>query len=335
MECDFNLHKSNSTYFADADVARTTHITALLRKGLNEAAEHDARKKKEAARLASQLPASINVSTGITLSPSLASSIPTSISLAPPSPTSHTGNSSLEVPYRPETLSRLNSNSPTYSPPCTSTVSGHYQVAIGAVSCHFKREIAPYEQYDIWTRVLSWDRKWIYLVSHFVKAGAVAPDSYTVQPWKNKTANAGKDAASRGRSEKRRDSGVDSVTDDNDLISEESDTRWQKAVFATSVARYVVKKGRLTVPPEDAFRRSDLLPSRDVAGQAGKADPAEWTWANVEAQRLRGLAYAEKLAGLEELHSAWPCEKGSVPGERRGENGRRKVDVIGSFADLW
>src|ERR1700743_1360053 len=33
-ETDYNLHKSNSTYFADLDVARTHLVAALLRRGI-------------------------------------------------------------------------------------------------------------------------------------------------------------------------------------------------------------------------------------------------------------------------------------------------------------
>ena len=31
--------------------------------------------------------------------------------------------------------------------------------ALGAVSCSFRKEINPFERYEMWTRVLSWDRK--------------------------------------------------------------------------------------------------------------------------------------------------------------------------------
>ena len=57
-------------------------------------------------------------------------------------------------------------------------------IALGAVTCHFKREIQPYERFEIWTRVLSWDRKWIYLLSHIVREGAVRPDDWALQPGK-------------------------------------------------------------------------------------------------------------------------------------------------------
>jgi hypothetical protein len=48
---------------------------------------------------------------------------------------------------------------------------GKYFVALGAVSCFFQRQIEPFQAFEIWTRVLSWDRKWLYLVSHIVEKG--------------------------------------------------------------------------------------------------------------------------------------------------------------------
>lgn len=41
--------------------------------------------------------------------------------------------------------------------------------ALGAVTCNFTKEVRPFTRLKIWTRVLSWDSKWIYLISHFVE----------------------------------------------------------------------------------------------------------------------------------------------------------------------
>jgi len=199
---------------------------------------------------------------------------------------------------------------------------------LGAVSCHFKREIKPYERYDIWTRVLSWDRKWIYLVSHFVKEGTVQPTDWSLQPWK-KSAKRSRDKAGTstpGGVGKEEKAGTGAAS---------SDERWKKAVFATSVAKYVIKKGRLTVSPEECWIRSDLLPVKPGAesavqeGGEQSTDAGAWTWENVEAKRLEGMRYAEKFAALDELHEAWPVLK-EAPGSKRGA-----VEVMGEFADMW
>lgn len=68
-----------------------------------------------------------------------------------------------------------------------------------------------------------------------VKKGAIKPDSYVLQPWK------------KGKR-------------DGKKSDEEEDLK--KHVFATSIARYVMKKGRLTVNPEIILERSRLLPRR-------------------------------------------------------------------------
>merc|ERR1711939_591646 len=57
---------------------------------------------------------------------------------------------------------------------------GSYNVALGAVSCFFQRQIEPFQAFEVWTRVLSWDRKWLYLVSHVVKKGVIKPNSYVL-----------------------------------------------------------------------------------------------------------------------------------------------------------
>ncbi|PYI01525.1 hypothetical protein BO78DRAFT_455888 [Aspergillus sclerotiicarbonarius CBS 121057] len=49
---------------------------------------------------------------------------------------------------------------------------GELGIALGSTACVFKREIKPYQKYEIHSRVLGWDGKWLVLVSHFVR-----PDS--------------------------------------------------------------------------------------------------------------------------------------------------------------
>lgn len=44
-----------------------------------------------------------------------------------------------------------------------------FTIKLGGVTCTFKREIKPYQRYEMWTRVLSWDAKWLYTITHFVR----------------------------------------------------------------------------------------------------------------------------------------------------------------------
>lgn len=248
-DCDYNFHKSNSTYFADLDVARAHFVGALIRTG----------------------------------------------------------------------LARLNRGDEEGLPQDTKGAKGKYTIALGGVCCFFQRQIEPLESFEIFTRLLAWDRKWVYIVSHIVKKGKVRPESYVLQPWKK-----GKVKADEG---------------EEDL---------SKHIFATSVARYVFKKGRLTINPEIVLERSHLLPSRpsgvglpprseastvDVTpaaietpatnggltspeaaisevniklGDGGEKveDPEEgsWTWDDMETERVRGLKIASHFEALSAAH---------------------------------
>ena len=269
-DCDYNFHKSNSTYFADLDVARAHYMGCIIRTG----------------------------------------------------------------------LARLNKGDEQGLPKDTTSAKGKYVIALGGVSCFFQRQIEPLQSFEIYTRLLSWDRKWVYLVSHIVKKGAIKPDSYVLQPWKK---------SGRRPSEVRKD--------DEDL---------SKHIFATSVARYVFKKGRLTMNPEIVLERSRLLPARpagvglpprtesltssatpvpsetpsvstqngsltspeavasqitvklgEVASQTEDADDG-WTWDDMEKERLRGLQIASHFDSLSAAH-----------GELRAG------EVLGRYGDYW
>ena len=237
-------------------------------------------------------------------------------------------------------LARLNRGDQEGLPPDTKKGTEKYTIALGAVSCFFQRQIEPLQQFEIYTRLLSWDRKWVYLVSHVVRKGAIKPDNYVLQPWKK----------SKGWSDEVK-------KDDEDL---------SKHIFATSVARYVFKKGRLTVNPEFVLERSYLLPSRptgvglpprgesptseatpaptetpatpaingapsspeavamQIGGKLRKiADAAsteddDWTWDDMERERLRGLKIASHFDALS-----------AAQGELRAG------DVLGQYGDYW
>lgn len=108
---------------------------------------------------------------------------------------------------------------------------------VGGVSCTFKKELKPYEPYELWTRVLSWDEKWVYIVTHFVKAGVLTPSKYTLYPQQNSTDNRNMKPTTT----------IDEM--------EEND-----AVVATALSRCVFKQGRQTIAPTTMLQLSGLLP---------------------------------------------------------------------------
>lgn len=91
LECDYNGHKSNSTYFTDLDVNRTQLLCRLFKLVLS-ASHYDRSKRNK-----------------------------------------------------------------------------HLNIALGSTCCVFRKEIQPLQEVEIWSRVLSWDEKWVYVVSYFVR----------------------------------------------------------------------------------------------------------------------------------------------------------------------
>lgn len=127
----------------------------------------------------------------------------------------------------------------------------HFTMVLGGTSCTWHQEIKPYQAYELWTRIISWDEKWLYVVTHFVQPGVFVPEEYVMQPSKNRAVK---------RQKKK---------EDVDL---------KKAVFTSSVARYVFKNNRKTIPPQEALQLVGLLPTTE-------AEMAE-----VEKRRVKGLA---------------------------------------------
>ena len=207
---------------------------------------------------------------------------------------------------------------------------------LGGVSCSFKQEIKPYQSYEIWTRVLCWDRKWLYLISHFVEKGMVSPRGYSLQPWRTERIAQGVKTV-KGRSS-----------------NENASLELKPSIFATSIAKYVFKQGRLTVPPAKMLTDSDLLPPQpeglltppdtitppvetssmdakatsaiyglsplnvkgliDTSLMADEAD-APWDWNRVEAERQRGLGLVEFMARLDQAQEEFSGDKWPALGE--------------------
>ncbi|CAN9177024.1 unnamed protein product [Alternaria alternata] len=238
LETDYNMHKSNSTYFSDMDISRTHLFTALIRNGIRKNSRLYGAKKNAVAGAVG----------------------------------------------------------------ATEGTRGKHMIALGGISCLFKKEILPYKKYEMWTRLLCWDRKWFYLVTHLVKPGVGQPEGWTLQPWKKSKSNK-----------------------DVDL------EKLKGAVYATAIAKYVIKRGRITVPPEQALIDADMVPMKpegwvyqgqvpeeyeangDVLPKAVEAK--DWNWDVIEAERLRGLKVAENFAAMDGMHDFFDGGKDGVLGE--------------------
>jgi hypothetical protein len=210
-ELDHNMHKSNSTYLTDLDIARGHHLYCLFREGVNKYSSTKERKN------------------------------------------------------------------------------GSFFPALGAVTISFKREIKPYQKYEIWTRVLTWDEKWVYMVSHFVEAGKIKPQSFSDQPWR---------AGAKESNPKQKGK--------------------QPVLYATAISKYVFKQGRKTIPPSIFLQACNLLPVetidiRNAVSGSGSDVPQSNAFdkvgsnlsTDIEKLKAQGMAIAGQVAGLEDAHNCF------------------------------
>jgi hypothetical protein len=262
MECDYNFHKSNSTYFSDLDVTRSNIVCCLLRKGIKK----------------------LNTTPDVVIGPD-------------------------GVPAK-----------------------GRWGIMLGAVQCSFKKEIAPYEPYEMWSRILCWDRKWIYVVSHFVKKGAVKPAGYTVSP---PSSLLGSIFGRKGKKVAKKELVTEHMNGNGHALEHKIP---HKAIFASAISKYVMKLGRLTVHPEVVIEASGLLPPKpggwntmsgpksvdELQTNGHVVEPVEasgdediWDWRRIEAENAKGMKFAEHFATLDGLHETFTGEEGPALGYYR------------------
>ena len=162
-------------------------------------------------------------------------------------------------------------------------------IMLGAVECSFKREIPAYKNYEMWSRILSWDRKWLYIATHYVPKGTARPKSW-LDPRFMKTATRGAQDPAGG---------------------------WEKKIYATAISKYVIKLGRFTVHPAIVLGgAAGLLPERPGGWTTGEQHlgdlsvdlsdidlnvPGKWDWRRVEAQRRKGMELAGHFHELDRL----------------------------------
>ncbi|KAH8820889.1 hypothetical protein F5884DRAFT_840313 [Xylogone sp. PMI_703] len=209
-------------------------------------------------------------------------------------------------------------------------VKGKWGIMLGGVHCSFKREIKPLQRYEMWSRLLCWDRKWLYVVTHFVKKGTVRPKGYVLG---DGSLFGGKKYSIQG------DVAATSAVEADDID--------EKAIFASAVSKYVIKLGRLTIHPEVTIAASGYLPegkpggwglgSTPVSGTSGISTPEVVSaasevveseekkeegkegekpmWKKIMEENERGLEIARHFAALDELHGAFTGSKQAALGK--------------------
>jgi Thioesterase-like superfamily len=170
-------------------------------------------------------------------------------------------------------------------------------VVLGGVACTFRKEIKVYQRYEIWTRILCWDEKWIYFVSHFVKKGKVQPKGYSLQPWRR---------TKTGKYKEGEKASTPSPPP-------------QDALLASVVSKCIFKNKRVTIPVELVLQAAGLLPPKPESADKDRSQISEgesrWDWARIEEERLKGMKVAEAMAGLSSAHDSFNPEEGPALAE--------------------
>ncbi|GFF95556.1 hypothetical protein IFM53868_08085 [Aspergillus udagawae] len=213
FECDYNLHKSNSTYFTDLDASRSYLLSALCYDGLVTVDRELAAKGKK----------------------------------------------------------------------------GMLAAIIGSVTTSFKKEIRIFQEYE---------------------KGSAKPTGYL-------TAKSTR-------------------LDSKSSIGESKCSSSQPVIFATSISKYVFKKGRFTIPPERLLRASGLLRQDQKGEEIGVARPTNvqkhtsdsGVPDDIESERLKGMIYAESWNQLDSLHDELLKKDESI-------NGVLAVNHVGDITLPW
>lgn len=189
---------------------------------------------------------------------------------------------------------------------------GNLMIILGGTHCSFRREIKPFQAYEMWSRVLAWDQKWIYIVTHFVKPGSAKP-----KPKSGNNYNA------------------IAIEDQKTTLPPPSGPPPDHLVLASAISKYVLKLDRLTINPEVLLHASDLLPPSNPDGGADAPDGGANTPNRqnnqhhhsrqlVDEENERGMKFATSFGVLDGLHEIFEGEKG------KGGGG----GVLGYYADL-
>ncbi|KAL4782018.1 hypothetical protein BJX76DRAFT_349711 [Aspergillus varians] len=253
METDYNLHKSNSTYFSDLDVSRTALVTRLYSPGVGLLSKQLDGELAEAAKKEGKAP--------------------------PPRKAMY--------------------------------------VALGSVFCSFRREIKPFTTYEIESRVLGWDQKWMYILSVFVKPAtkkdgkrklyAMALSKYVVKK-DRLTVSPERVLRKSGFLPERPEGETSSTTLPIAAFPESADvsgTGTPAGITATasgvdgSFVREVMKLQDTQLPEQGQLEA-------EKKDNAASWDGDEWNWARIDEERLRGLAVLEGFCDLDaKLFSLW------------------------------
>ena len=180
-------------------------------------------------------------------------------------------------------------------------------------------QIKPYNPYTIHTSLLTYDHKWIYFISHFIR-----PDFRLSRRGSSTLLHESRDEAVNAIKVKARGkAGRQEATATREMA--------EKAVLATVISKNIFRLGREKVVPERVLRAVNLLPSssssssKSVGSRLGGLSMEE-----VEERRKRGMKVVESNDG--DVAHAWFGEMWAEGAEKEGEEGGR---VLAEYRDWF
>ncbi|KIX09733.1 uncharacterized protein Z518_00814 [Rhinocladiella mackenziei CBS 650.93] len=233
LEIDYNLHKSNSTYFTDLDESRTALMTKVLIPSLKQGAKN---LEKEGHK-------------------------------------------------------------------------GRLGVVLGSVHTSFHREIKPYERYEVRSRVLGWDKKWIVIGSWFIRPAqsergkevvlASALSKYVVKKGRF-TVSPERCFMTAGWLPPKPEN-CNSGAGQTRESSEDSETQLQLPPHSgsgvSSEPSPIPTPEGLPAPVRE--QASQTMPLEPLLPLAVRDKVAEWDWHRIEMERIRGLRIADNWLALD------------------------------------
>ena len=170
-------------------------------------------------------------------------------------------------------------------------------MVLGGVTCTVKGK------YEIWTRVLSWDEKWVYIISHIVKPGRMNPTTYSDHLRRK----------SGTRYSKKTASIPDKSIQARELANASESSPTLSAVYAVSIAKYAFKRGCVTIPAITFLEVCDLLPVLPAESSGNMSSTSQ----SPDDVSLSSSVYMDaRISGLREIINS-------------------KKSVVDSDDDLW
>ncbi|OJD14848.1 hypothetical protein AJ78_04852 [Emergomyces pasteurianus Ep9510] len=256
METDYNLHKSNSTYFSDLDISRTALVTNVCTPGL------------EICRR--ELDKEVDTSNG---------------------GSNGKGKGKKKYP-------------------------GKLSVLLGSVYCSFKKEIPPYELYEMQSRIAGWDEKWLYVITYFLRpakrkgerktvlaAGisqyVIKKGRLTIKP--ARVLRAGgliPDPPAGAGASSPLSNGTPNVSSEIPSASSTPPVRGEaNNDTGEGLEEGLVREVLALTESSDLNQAS--LENEKRGSSSSSWDQEEWTWERIEERRLKGLEIVKAFIGLD------------------------------------